>query len=460
MENMKFKSTFAFFLKKSLTALADVAPFSFFLFFSCSPENQLDFSLEHHARTDTSSMSITLPNCNTATAAATVSKIAVWCHRCSVPASENSMLATGSISTTSTTTTESAGTIVLVVDDDNVSLPVPTTQETSPRNQQTSRRSLLQTTSVTCTAPLKVGSTSTSFSNCATLAPGLQLYYNLIPSGSGTTFQGGIWAKNGQGYAGFGFAPNGGMIGADAAIVYPDAGSSTGATVTGITMKSYNVAQLNAAKGNYPLTDTTAAVNTDGSISATFSAQLADSPTALQAQQMMYVYVENGPMLPGNTLGDHTSGLRGGIYGSNALAMDKSIVGASGAAAAATPTPTATPAATPIPTPTPEVVPAPTPVPEPVPTPSAVVPLPVVANEQEEHGPEHGGDGDGTATTTTSVIPPVDTTTSTATTTPSAAASGASTTASACTLTIDGKEKIYEACYPVKVGSDFQVYYT
>ncbi len=133
-------------------------------------------------------MSITLPNCNANSAKGnsplvTLPKmVGVWCRHCSNL--EHSMLATGTIASTAISTDSTDSTIVLVIENEHDIL--------LEEGKQSHRRSLLQNAADSCTiypctgckGPLTVGSTSTPFESCISLAPELQLFFSLVPSGT------------------------------------------------------------------------------------------------------------------------------------------------------------------------------------------------------------------------------------------------------------------------------------
>lgn len=403
--------------------------------FSFSSKNQLDFNLQRQGSPETWSMTISLPNCDGSTKTLAgdflgATKVGVWCHRCSFL--ENSMLAIGAIKTSSQkeeafsqNTSKDGGTIILVVDDNNSNILVP-----ENRGRRRRQRNLLQTVESNCatypcpncSGPLAVGSTSAPFDNCISLAPELQLFYTLAPSGDDktttTTFKGGLWAKTSDVYSSFGFSPDatGAMIGANAVVLYPDTTSTTGASVTGITLNSFSASEINAAKGSYPLTDTAATKNPDGSLSATFSVELNSSIEELQVENLVYIYVSDGPMLPENNIGSHQNPSKGSLFGTNTLNVENSIISSDSG------------------------------------TSNEAVGADSVSNIVDEEEEE-----------IEKVSPPsviIPTTTTTTTPSPSPSPSQISTPSSTCSLTIAGEQKFYESCYPVNVGSNFEVYYT
>ena len=395
-----------------------------------------------------SSLVVSLPSCSSDA----VAKLAVWCDTCTTANGgtiQNSLIATAGLQGASS----DGGTVVLVLKK-GIKLPKSGEASQEPlRKQAGSSRRLL----AACSGPLTVGTTSTTFDNCESLTPSLTLYYSLVASGSGTLFKAGLKAAS-SGYAAFAFSPDGSgrMIGADAAIVYPDSASATGASITGITMTSYLENVLNSEKGTYPLSDTSAAKNADGTLVATFTVQFKQAPNALTSSPLTYLYVTNGRM-SGNNLGTHIT--QNSQYGADVLTLKAGTI--------ATPTATSTPT---IPSATTAPVittPAPVATTAPVTTTAPVVTAAPVATTAPVIPPFGGGDGgeggftrpggpgdgnnDNTGGNTATILPPASFTPST-----NSPTSGAS----ACGVTVANEVQTYNACYDARVGSNFKVYFT
>ena len=159
-------------------------------------------------------------------------------------------------------------------------------------------RSLQQ--SSTCSGPLTVGSTSIPFDHCEVIYPTFNFYYTMVPSaGTKTLLKGGMLVKT-TGWASFARSPTQTMIGSDAIIVYPDASSLSGASVTGIELTSYEASVANRDKGTFPLGDASAVKNADGSLAATFTIEFPEAPSTFEASPMPYLWVINGMMGPNN----------------------------------------------------------------------------------------------------------------------------------------------------------------
>lgn len=281
-------------------------------------------------------------------------------------------------------------------------------------------------------APLQVGSQSSTFDNCVDFskyagAP-FTLYYTLEadPSGTGTTFKGGIQATS-TGYAAIAFSKSGQMIGSDAVIVKPDSSAASGASVNGYVLPNYNPSDVNAAAGTFPLTATNAAKNSDGSLAATFTASLSGTPDIWANKVTNFLYVNNGMMQSNNQLGTHV--VPGGKYGAAPVTLQ-----ASSGTSSALPVTTSTtgPAAAPT-----EATPA-------METPTQPQPQPQFGAPSTDNGPAD-----------------------LASTVAGATAMGASAPApgpsadDACSVTVNGKVQTYNACFTVNnVGQDFMVYYT
>ena len=348
-----------------------------------------------------------------------------------------------------------AGPTVIIVIEDGA-LPVPTGDGAA--SASASRRLLAATT---CSGPLTVGSASVDFDNCVPLTPNLNLYYTLTAAGSGSLLTAGIKAQS-NGYAAFAISPDnsGGMVGSNAAIVFPDTSSPTGASVTGIAMKTTNTAALNAAKGSYNIGTTTAAKNADGTLAATFQITLPKPPATYEAAGgLTYLYLTDGPV-KGVILDDHTAG--NSDYGANVMALKGA------ATTPTTPTPTA-----PVTTPTAPVVASPSPTTTPTPT------APVTGEGESEGNGEGEGaivpnpttptsptENDGNAETGTTVTPSTDTAVTTPPTTDTPTTGATSTTGSTsggnanCALTVGTETINYQACYDISIGNGLKVSFT
>lgn len=280
--------------------------------------------------------------------------------------------------------------------------------------------------------PLSVGTATFTFDNCEPINSFLTLYYTLEPSGTAKTlFKGGLKQTAVSGWGAWAISPSGSMIGAQSVIVYPDSSAPSGASVTGIVLPSYQASAINAAKGSWPLTDTSAAKNADGSLSAVFSVELDQSVADLAGSPLTTLYVSNGGMAASGDLATHTT--RTAEYNGQDMVLKASTT---------TTTASPSPVASPSPSPSPVASPSPSPV-------VATSPSPVVATSPSPEAvpsPSH-------------VVAPITTAPSPSLSTDAAAAPSTASD-STCSLSISNAVQSYRACYSVAVSTGIQVFYS
>ncbi|KAL4443838.1 hypothetical protein ABPG75_011575 [Micractinium tetrahymenae] len=261
---------------------------------------------------------------------------------------------------------------------------------------------------------LAVGSApAETFAGCKAVttspATSYQVYCTLEPgtgaNAGGTHWRGGVKvaasAVGGQ-WAGFGFPQfPGTMIGTHAVIVKECASCPTGATVDGYQLKGYTPPE-NVA-GSFKITETSAAKAADGSLVATFTAELPQPPNQLVASPFDFVYAIGPLASDGNLQAHFGTGLP---YGGSKLQLPQpSVVIGGGGNGTASPAPPAG-----------EVAASPPPA-------AAGSPPPAAA-------PPPAGETAG-------------------------AAGGGATN---CQLTIDGRQVSFEACVPIQgIGRGYEV---
>jgi hypothetical protein len=314
-------------------------------------------------------MAVSLPDCSK-----NVSKVVLWCDKCSIDGHQSKMGILTSIAIGGRTAGNS---IVILADQPQVHNAVQ-----KPSNQsdmETHGRRML----AGC-GSLSVGGSQYTFDNCvqvlSTPSNPYTLYYTIVPSGSGALFQGGMQIQGATGWAGFAFTTTGMMMGSNAVIVYPDASSSTGATADGYQLNSYLPSAVTAAKGSFPLQSVSAAKASDGTLTAAFSVQLSTPASQLSGVSMPYLHVTNGDMLGPGQLGNHFSA--NAMFGADQLTLQVSAATPAPAKPSPSPSPSPSPAAS-VPvgkSPSP-INPTPVPTTSPVPPPTSPAPsVPVGAS--------------------------------------------------------------------------------
>ena len=208
---------------------------------------------------------------------------------------------------------------------------------------------------LTCTcSPRSPPSLHQTFQGCETvkISPPYTFYYTLTPNGTGTTWRGGLKVNANAvqgGWAGFGWGLA--MIGSDSVIVSKCSNCTSGAAVNGYRLTDYN--EDTKVPGSFPIYDADAAVASDGSLVAMFTANLpASSPEKLTSGPFYYI-TAIGPVGPDDSIKSHAVGKL--PYGSQTTTLKSAPV-----AAANTSTTThvggASPPPLPAPTPPPTVM--------------------------------------------------------------------------------------------------------
>ena len=168
---------------------------------------------------------------------------------------------------------------------------------------------------------LSVAGTAHTFSSCTSITPSggcsMDIYASLAASGAGSVLTLGIAAVTLGGWASVGLPSTPGqMLGANAVIVWPTTG--TGANVTGTKLESLEEQPVNAAMGNFAVSNAVAEY-VGGKLYAVFSIALPSQSAASIAAKPTNLIYAIGPMgsaySPG--IGDHT-----GEWGSAGCCMD------------------------------------------------------------------------------------------------------------------------------------------
>lgn len=257
---------------------------------------------------------------------AKIKDIAVRCRACTAEQEHlrNAIVATASVGDT-------GGLLEIVLLNGDLLLPDSSSHlQNLKTTGAAATRKLLQA----CSETLTVNGVASSYSSCIDLsadafAP-FFVYSSLEKTANGAVLKGAFRAKTAAGWAGIAFPQPGlGMIGSSSVIIWPDAASPSGASIDCYLLQSYEIPEVNAAKGTCTLTESSAEL-VDGYLTASFSTAIPNWLKAPSATPIDILFAL-GAMMPDGKLGAHTAA--DSIYGFGFLNLKEYASPAEGAGA-------------------------------------------------------------------------------------------------------------------------------
>ena len=254
---------------------------------------ELDFDLTYDGASASWSVRVALPEGRAA------AHVEVWCRECRVQGAAGAL--TGLLSSQALQQSPDAAVVALVLE----GAALPAAAESTDGSSSGSRRRLQASN-----CALSVAGTTHTFGACTSIAPSggcsMDIYASVAASGAGSVLTLGIAAVTLGGWASVGLPSTPGqMLGASAVIVWPTTG--IGANVTGTKLESLEEQPVNAAMGNFAVSNAVAEY-VGGKLYAVFSIALPSQSAASVASKPTNLIYAIGPMgsaySPG--IGDHT----------------------------------------------------------------------------------------------------------------------------------------------------------